>query len=81
MIIGNILQELILHEMKEPDNVCKCFTSKQMKKEITAGSRDVYLRFYASFIRYLHQNLRSTFPLESYNYIGQRIHSYVNHSA
>ena len=81
MIIGNMLQELKLHEMKEPDKVCKYFTSKQIKKEITAGSTDVYLRFYASFMLYLHQNFKSTFPLESYNNIEQRIHRYVNHSA
>ena len=47
MIIGNMLQELNLHGMKDPDKVCKYFTSKQMKKEITAGTTDVYLRFYA----------------------------------
>ena len=30
----------------EPDKVCKYFTSKQMKKELTASSTDVYIRYF-----------------------------------
>ena len=78
MVIGNMLQEIKLDDMKDPDKVCKYFTPKQMRKEITAGSTDVYLRFYSSFMLYLHQNYKSICPVESYNNVEQRIHRYVN---
>ena len=72
------MQEIKLDDMKDPDKVCKYFTSKQMRKEITAGSTDVYLSFYSSFMLYLHQNFKSICPVESYNNVEQRIHRYVN---
>ena len=78
MVNGDMLQEIKLDDMKDPDKVCKYFTSKQMRKEITAGSTDVYLRFYSSFMLYLHQNFKSICPVESYNNVEQRIHRYVN---
>ena len=57
--IGNMSEVIKLHDMKKPEIVCKYFTSRQMKRELTESSTDVYLRFYSSFMLYLHQSFKT----------------------
>ena len=73
LVVNKILESISLEQCMEPDKVCKYFTSKQMKKELTASSTDVYIRYFSSFLSYIHLTYRETFPFSVYINIEQRI--------
>ena len=73
-VVKKILESISLEECMEPDQVCRYFTSKQMKRELTASSTNVYLRYFSSFLAYMHQTYKERFPFSVHNNIEQRIH-------
>ena len=77
MIVDRIIEAVDLPNIMNADMICKYFTSRQMKHELTASSTDVYLRFYSSFTLFLHQRYKTLFPLDIYRDIEQRIQKYV----
>ena len=61
--VKKVLESISLEECMEPDHVCRNFTFKQIKRELTASGNNVYLRYFSSFLAYMHQTYKRGFPL------------------
>ena len=61
----------------KPNPLCKYLTKKQLKKELSAESINVYLRHVSTFMLYLYQQHTLIFPYEKYIEMHTRIESYV----
>ena len=77
VVVNNILDVVCINEIMHPEKISSYFTSKQMKKELTASNTNVYLRYYSAFSLFLHQNYGTIFPLKIYSNIQNRIQRYV----
>ena len=76
-VINNILLEIDMEDIMEPELVCEYFTNKQLHKHLSASSTSVYLRYYSSFILFTHQRYTLKYSLEVYTKMMQRVERYV----
>ena len=72
-VIAKILDSINVNQLMDPETVCSYFTTKQLRKELTASSTNIYLRYFSAFMLFLHQNYKHTFNLEIYSNIEKRI--------
>ena len=79
LIIQSLLQNLSYSKITDPIKVCNYFTERENGCELTTGTINIYLRYFSSFILFLHQSYSQIMPFEKYRELEQRIKRFVVH--
>ena len=77
LIIQTLLQNLSCSEITDPMKVCKYFTERESAYKLAAGTINIYLRYFSSFILFLHQSYSQIMPFDKYQELEQRIKRFV----
>ena len=78
-VVKNLLDVISIEDIMDLEKVCKYFTDKQMKKELSVGSTSVYIRYFSNFALHMRQKYNVQYSLEAYSNVMQRIERYVSH--
>ena len=76
-IVANVIDSITIPNLLHANSLCKYFTEKQVRRELSASSTSIYLRHVSSFMLYLYQEYPETVSYGKYKEIETRIGRYV----
>ena len=73
LVVKNILDVVETNEIMDSDIICKYFTDKQLRKELTASSTSVCIGYYSNYLLYMRERYSTLYSLDKYSSIARRI--------